>query len=149
VRSCGIVKSVRLRVFPYKLRVLLGNNTNDAKHTRCKMRVDKQTFALSGATCGNSGPTTIEAVATGEARRVTGCARRRCSSCPGSRRSDGDLADQANADAEAELHIRLHQGDVRLLRAIEDALARISHDTFGVCEVCKRDISKARLEAVP
>ena len=61
----------------------------------------------------------------------------------------GDLADQANAEAEAELHIRLHQTDARLLRAIEDALARISHDSFGVCEVCKRAISKARLEAVP
>ena len=45
----------------------------------------------------------------------------------------GDLADQANAEAEAELHIRLHQTDARLLRAIEDALARISQDRFGVC----------------
>ena len=61
----------------------------------------------------------------------------------------GDLADQANAEAEAELHIRLHQTDARLLRAIEDALARISQDRFGVCEVCKRAISKARREAVP
>jgi DnaK suppressor protein len=59
------------------------------------------------------------------------------------------LADQTNAESEAELHIRLHQGHVRLVREIEDALARISHDTFGVCEICKRDISKARLEAVP
>jgi len=54
-----------------------------------------------------------------------------------------------HADAEAELHIRLHQTDARLLRSIEDALARISQDGFGVCEVCKQDISKARLEAVP
>jgi hypothetical protein len=37
----------------------------------------------------------------------------------------GDLADQANADADADLHIRLHQSDAHLLRAIEDALARI------------------------
>jgi DnaK suppressor protein len=68
---------------------------------------------------------------------------------PGAGGPSGDLAYQANAEADAELHVRLHQGDIRLLRAIEDALARISHDTFGVCEVCKRDISKARLEAVP
>jgi DnaK suppressor protein len=61
----------------------------------------------------------------------------------------GDRADQANADAEAEMHIRLHQTDARLLWAIEDALARISQDRFGVCEVCKLPISKARLEAVP
>jgi DnaK suppressor protein len=68
---------------------------------------------------------------------------------PGAGGPMGDSADQANAEAEAELHIRLHRGDVRLLRAIEDALARISQDRFGVCEVCKFDISKARLEAVP
>jgi DnaK suppressor protein len=61
----------------------------------------------------------------------------------------GDLVDQANAGAEAELHIRLHQSDVRLLRAIDDALARFRAGTFGVCETCKRSISKARLEAVP
>lgn len=62
---------------------------------------------------------------------------------------EGDLIDQANADAEAELQIRLHQTDARLLRAIEEALARIKQRTFGVCRVCKQPVSKARLEAVP
>ena len=57
--------------------------------------------------------------------------------------------EQANADAEAELQIRLHESDARLLRAIEEALARIRRGTFGMCEVCKQPISKARLEAVP
>jgi len=62
---------------------------------------------------------------------------------------EGDLIDQANADEEAELQIRLHQTDGRLLRAIEEAVARIRQGTYGVCEVCKQPISKARLEAVP
>jgi DnaK suppressor protein len=62
---------------------------------------------------------------------------------------EGDLIDQANADAEAELQIRLHHTDGRLLRAIEEALGRIRQGTFGVCQTCKRPISKARLEAVP
>jgi len=61
----------------------------------------------------------------------------------------GDMIDQANADAEAELQIRLHQTDGRLLRAIEEAVARIRQGTYGVCAVCKQPISKARLEAVP
>jgi DnaK suppressor protein len=61
----------------------------------------------------------------------------------------GDVTDQANADAEAELQIRLHQTDGRLLRAIEEALARIRQGTYGVCVVCKQPISQARLEAVP
>ena len=62
---------------------------------------------------------------------------------------EGDVIDQANADAEAELQIRLHQTDAPLLRAIEEALARIKLGTFGVCQECKQPVSKARLEAVP
>jgi len=62
---------------------------------------------------------------------------------------DGDPADQASADAEAELQIRLHQTDGRLLRAVEAALSRIRQGTFGICELCHSPISRARLEAVP
>ena len=62
---------------------------------------------------------------------------------------EGDVIDQASADAEAELQIRLHRTDGRLARAIEAALARMGQGTYGVCEVCKQPISKARLEAVP
>jgi DnaK suppressor protein len=62
---------------------------------------------------------------------------------------EGDLIEQANADEEAELQIRLHQTDGRLLRAIEEALDRMRQGTYAVCVVCKQPISKARLEAVP
>ncbi len=62
---------------------------------------------------------------------------------------EGDIVDQANADAEAELQIHLHKSDGRLLIAIEEALARIRQGTYGVCAVCKEPITKARLEAVP
>ena len=68
---------------------------------------------------------------------------------PAADEPEGDLMERANADAEAELQIRLHATDGRLLRAIEDALARIGAGTFGVCEACKQPISEARLEAVP
>ena len=61
----------------------------------------------------------------------------------------GDLIDQANADVEAELQVRLHQTDGRLARAIEEALVRIKQGTFGVCESCQQPISKLRLNAVP
>lgn len=63
--------------------------------------------------------------------------------------SEGDLMDCASAEAEAELQVRLHQADGRLLKAIENALARIRAGSFGVCEACRRPIAKARLEAVP
>jgi DnaK suppressor protein len=62
---------------------------------------------------------------------------------------EGDLMDRASADAEAELQIQLHATDGRLLKAIEDAVARMRAGTFGVCEACEQPISKARLEAVP
>jgi DnaK suppressor protein len=68
---------------------------------------------------------------------------------PGAGRVEGDPVDNANADAEAELQIRLHQTDGRLLRVIEEALDRIRQGTFGVCETCKRPIFQERLEAVP
>ncbi len=68
---------------------------------------------------------------------------------PGAGERPGDLADQANSDAEAELQVSVHQSDAHLLRAIEEALARIRQGTFGVCQACKQPISKARLEAVP
>jgi DnaK suppressor protein len=62
---------------------------------------------------------------------------------------DGDPADQATADAEAELQIRLHQTDGHLLRAVEAALNRVRQGTFGICGVCHQPISRARLEALP
>ena len=68
---------------------------------------------------------------------------------PGAGGWEGDLIDQANANAEAELQIRLHQTDGPLLRAIEEALGRVRRGAYGVCETCKQPISKARLEAVP
>lgn len=61
----------------------------------------------------------------------------------------GDLIDEANADLEAELQVRLRQMNGRLLRAIDEALVRIRRGTYGLCTSCQRPISAARLRAVP
>jgi DnaK suppressor protein len=61
----------------------------------------------------------------------------------------GDPTDRATEEAMTALQVRLTQSDSHLLRAIEAALARIEHGTFGVCEACKRPIARARLRAVP
>ena len=50
---------------------------------------------------------------------------------PPAEESEGDLIDRASADAEAELQVRLHQTDGRLLKAIEDALMRIRTGKFA------------------
>jgi len=68
---------------------------------------------------------------------------------PASRAELGDIVDQATAATEAEVQVRLRQTDSRLLRAIEEALARIERSNFGVCADCGNAISAARLEAVP
>jgi DnaK suppressor protein len=61
----------------------------------------------------------------------------------------GDPVDMATYETDATTHIRLFQTDRKLLRAIEDALTRIQHEEFSICEECGQLISKARLEAVP
>lgn len=61
----------------------------------------------------------------------------------------GDPADQATAASEAAIQVRLHQTDSRLLRAIDEALARVERGTYGICEVCEQPISSVRLTAVP
>ena len=61
----------------------------------------------------------------------------------------GDFVDQASDDNEVHVNIRLRQTDAKLLRAIENAIARIENGTYGVCTMCEEEISMARLEAVP
>ena len=60
-----------------------------------------------------------------------------------------DTVDMATSETDAATQILLHQTDGKLLHAIEDALTRIRHEEFGICEECGQPISKARLEAVP
>jgi DnaK suppressor protein len=61
----------------------------------------------------------------------------------------GDPIDMATYETNAATQIRLHQTDGKLLRAIEDALTRIRHEDFSICQECRQPISEARLEAVP
>jgi DnaK suppressor protein len=61
----------------------------------------------------------------------------------------GDPTDRATEEVQTALQVHLNQSDSHLLRAIEDALTRIKHGTFGVCQACKRPIAEARLKGVP
>jgi len=61
----------------------------------------------------------------------------------------GDPTDWATEETQTTLQVHLRQSDTHLLRAIEEALARIAQGTFGACDVCERPIAEARLKVVP
>lgn len=66
---------------------------------------------------------------------------------PGSK--SGDWIDQSSQENDLHVRLALKQTDHKLLRAIEEALHRIDHGTFGICLDCENEIPAARLEAVP
>lgn len=60
-----------------------------------------------------------------------------------------DATDDAVADEERDANY--NQGTRRFdeLMEVRDALKRIDAGTYGICEVCGREIDSARLDAVP
>ena len=60
-----------------------------------------------------------------------------------------DEIDQASSEYNQSLAARLRDREKFLLKKIEDALARIESNTYGICEICEEDISLKRLEARP
>ena len=60
-----------------------------------------------------------------------------------------DEIDQASSEYNQSLAARLRDREKFLLKKIEDALARIENNTYGICEICEEDISVKRLEARP
>lgn len=60
-----------------------------------------------------------------------------------------DVGDQALMDLERELGISLMEMRNRQRQLIDEALTRLTDDTYGVCAECGVEISEKRLEAVP
>ncbi|PMP61368.1 MAG: molecular chaperone DnaK [Sulfurihydrogenibium sp.] len=60
-----------------------------------------------------------------------------------------DLEDYALIDFTEEILGQLSDIEIEILRAIDDALERIKNGTYGVCEVCGKEIEEERLQAVP
>ena len=59
------------------------------------------------------------------------------------------MADVASDNYEREFSLSLADGEQKLLERINTALERIDDNTFGICELCEKKISKARLKIVP
>ncbi len=60
-----------------------------------------------------------------------------------------DVTDQAAAEADQNFSLRLREREQKLLKKIEEAMARINKGSFGICEVCAEEIGLKRLEARP
>ncbi|MEW6057570.1 MAG: TraR/DksA family transcriptional regulator [Bdellovibrionota bacterium] len=60
-----------------------------------------------------------------------------------------DDVDQASADVEQALRMRLRNREMLLIKKIDEALKRIEEGTFGRCNSCEHDIEIKRLEARP
>jgi DnaK suppressor protein len=60
-----------------------------------------------------------------------------------------DPTDQAVAELDSNFTLRLRGREQKLLKKIDEAIARIEGGTYGVCESCGEQISHKRLEARP
>ena len=61
----------------------------------------------------------------------------------------GDSVDEAVDDEFNLVNSQLAESESRELAHIEDALDRLQHGHYGICESCEQEIPLARLEAVP
>ena len=59
------------------------------------------------------------------------------------------IADTASVTIDRELDLSIEGTTSGMLRAIDDALARIEDGTYGSCSRCGRTITEERLEAMP
>jgi DnaK suppressor protein len=60
-----------------------------------------------------------------------------------------DVSDQASAEAEQNFLMRIREREQRLIKKIDEALARMDQDTYGICERCEEVIPYPRLKARP
>ncbi len=61
----------------------------------------------------------------------------------------GDPADQASNSIEKEIMFELSDTERINLDQVEAALRKIDKGSYGVCEACRKAISKPRLQALP
>ncbi|MBP0122167.1 MAG: TraR/DksA C4-type zinc finger protein [Nitrospira sp.] len=60
-----------------------------------------------------------------------------------------DVSDQASAEAEQRFSMRILEREQRLVKKINEALARMDQSIYGSCERCEEEIPYPRLKARP
>jgi DnaK suppressor protein len=68
---------------------------------------------------------------------------------PKSQEAFPDVSDQASAEAEQNFLMRIREREQRLVKKIDEALARMDQDIYGICERCEETIPYPRLKARP
>lgn len=60
-----------------------------------------------------------------------------------------DIADKATNSYTKEFLFSLSNSEREMLQLVDEALARLTDGRFGVCVVCKEEMDRKRLDAVP
>jgi DnaK suppressor protein len=60
-----------------------------------------------------------------------------------------DLVDKAETSYTKEFLLSLSDGEREQLLLIDEALKRLEHGEFGVCQVCHKEIAAKRIIAIP
>jgi len=60
-----------------------------------------------------------------------------------------DTTDQAQAEVDRDLLLRMKEREQKLVKKIDDAVERIDNGTFGICRSCGNEIPLPRLKASP
>lgn len=60
-----------------------------------------------------------------------------------------DLVDKAETSYTKEFLLSLSDAERSQLLLIDEAMKRLQHDGFGVCQMCSKDIGRKRIEAIP
>lgn len=60
-----------------------------------------------------------------------------------------DIADRASSAFQREFSFFLSENEGRILRLIDEALARLENGRYGLCVHCQQEIEEARLKAIP
>ena len=60
-----------------------------------------------------------------------------------------DPTDRAALESDRNFLLRIKDRERKLIMKVREALDRIDHETFGICETCGKPISEKRLMARP
>ena len=59
------------------------------------------------------------------------------------------MADMATDNYDREFALNLADNEQKIVHRIDAAIEKIDANTFGICEICAKKISKVRLKIVP